>query len=1000
MYFKGINFPLDNIQYICPNKVTESLRKRIILHYFLPQIIFILLFQVVCSSQTILSKEAWVDSVYNSLTTEERIGQLFMIRAFSKLDQAEIEKVTNYVRQYNVGGICFFQGSPTRQTELTNFYQSISKTPLMIGIDGEWGVSMRFPESAINFPKQLTLGAVTDNSLIADMGKEIAEQCKKMGIHVNFAPVVDVNNNPVNPVINYRSFGEDIYNVTNKSLAYMKAMQDNGVMACAKHFPGHGDTDVDSHYDLPIIKHGIDRLHNIELFPFKALINEGVGSIMVAHLHLPILDNRENRSTTLSYRTVTDLLKNELNFKGIIFTDAMEMKGVAKHFPQGVADAEALLAGNDMILLPEDLPSGVNSIKSYIEQGKIAPSQIEYSVKKILSSKFDYKVYERSHLNATTVSTFINRPEAIAIKSKLIESAITLVNDDFNQLPFTIKSENTWMGISIGSSPKNTFLSRLKSYADFCTYNITKDIPLKDKEDIIAQACDYDYVVVGLHDMSRLGSQNFGITNETLSFIEELNNTTNVILCIFGSPYSLKNFDKIPSVLVAYEDDDVVQDITAQSLFGANGFIGKLPVTASKKFKYNHGIIKRSTGILGYAIAERVNMSTKALEEIDNIAYELIKAKAAPGCQVLVAKDNKIIYHKSFGSHTYENLNYVKVDDVYDLASITKIIGGTLGLMKLYDQHRISTESTLGTYLTAARNTNKEKIMIGDMLIHQSGLQAWIPFYEATIIKKGKDLSLAKDLYKNLWQSDYTTPVAQKLFLKDSYKDSIWSKIYASDLLAKKEYKYSDLGFFFAKDLIENISGRSMNNFLYSAFYSSLGLRKTTFNPIQRISLNEIVPSEIDNYWRNQTVHGTVHDMGAAMLGGVSGHAGLFSNSYEVAVIMQMLLNGGSYGGYKFLNKETIKFFTTRYNGNSRRGLGFDMKELDVTRSQNLADEAPSSTFGHSGFTGTCTYADPENNIVYVFLSNRTYPTMDNNLLIKNNYRTRIQSVIYKAMIK
>lgn len=983
-----------------PFKVTERLKNINFLHKTLPQITFFLLLNVIGFSQTNLSQEAWVDSVYQSLSTDEKIGQLFMIRAFSKNDQVEIEKVTRYVREHKVGGICFFQGSPTRQTELTNFYQSISKTPLLIGIDGEWGVAMRFPESAINFPKQLTLGAITDNGLIEEMGKEIALQCKKMGIHVNFAPVVDVNNNPINPVINYRSFGEDIYNVTNKALFYMKALQDNGVMACAKHFPGHGDTDVDSHHDLPIINHDLNRLHAIELFPFKALINEGIGSIMVAHLHLPVLDNRANRSATLSYKTVSELLKTELNFQGIVFTDAMEMKGVAKHFSKGVADAESLLAGNDMILLPEDLPSGISSIKNYITQGLIAPSQIEVSVKKILAAKYKYRAFDRKFLNASVVSAFVNRPEALAIKSKLIEAGITLVNDEFDQLPLRIKADNTWMGISIGSSPKNVFLSRLESYADFCSYNITKDIPAVDRDQILNQACDYDYVVVGLHDMTRLGSQNFGITNESLSFIEELNKTTNVILYIFGSPYALKNFEKLPTVIVAYEDEDVVHDIAAQSLFGANDFVGKLPVTATKKFHYNHGIIKRSNGALGYAVAERVDVSSKILGEIDDIAYELIRAKAAPGCQILIAKDNKIIYQKSFGYHTYENQNYVKLSDVYDLASVTKIIGGTLGLMKLYDQHRLSIESTLGGYLLNAKNTNKEKIKLGDMLAHQSGLQAWIPFYESTIVKKNNGFTLAEDLYKNHWQLDFTTPVAQKLFIRDNYKDTIWNKIYHSDLLPKKDYKYSDLGFFFAKELIENISGRPMNTFLNNAFYHPLGLRKTTFNPIEKISLNDVVPSEIDNYWRNQIVHGTVHDMGAAMLGGVSGHAGLFSNSYEVAIIMQMLINGGRYGGYKFLNKETIKLFTTRYSNSTRRGLGFDMKELDISRSQNLAEEAPASTFGHTGFTGTCAYADPENNIVYVFLSNRTYPTMDNNLLVKNNYRTRIQSVIYKALLK
>lgn len=942
----------------------------------------------------------WVEQEISQMSLDEKIGQLIMVRASTTGKKGERADILNQIRKYHIGGICFFQGDPRRQVKHINEFQKATKTPLLIAIDGEWGLGMRYPEHTVSFPRQLTLGAIQDNSLIYEMGLEVARQMRRTGIHINFAPVVDVNNNPRNPVINDRSFGEDKYNVAAKSYAYMKGMQDGGLLACAKHFPGHGDTDVDSHYGLPIITHSAERLRAIEMMPFESLIDEGIASIMVAHLHLPALDNREHRPATLSKPIVTDILRDEMGYEGLIITDAMEMKGVADYYPNGISDAEALVAGNDIILLPNDISKTVKTIKQYVSTGQLSEERIDASVRRVLLAKQRLGLHlEPVNYADDNLLEQLTGPSTKALKAKLLEAAITVVRDETSQLPIQVKGVDRYAVLSLGSRSPSSFADRCKSYVPGATLLHTNgEVSDQEKETLIRQLALHDHVVVSVHGMSRYNSKNYGLSASQIDFLHTLQAETDFTLVLFGSPYALKYFDDIKTVVVAYEYDDLAQDITAQALFGASAIRGKLPVSASGAAAAGHGAFVPPNGAFGYSVPERVGLNSTKLEKIDSLMHYMQTRKAAPGGQVLVAKDGKIVWHKAYGYHTYAKKKKVALDHIYDVASITKVAATTISLMKLYDEGKISLTAPLRRYLPETDTCDKRNIIIEAMLAHHARLPGWIPFYKATV-EENSPIRLKPGYYSSTLQAGYTVPVAENLFMRTDYQDSIWSRIYGCDLRDKKGYRYSDLGFYLADNLIRRIDGRTVADFANQEIYATLGLTSTGYNPLLWYDRDKIVPTEKDKYFRKQTLQGHVHDMGAAMLGGVSGHAGLFTNAKELAILMQMVLNGGIYGGHQLMSLATVQRFTQRYRASTRRGIGWDMKELDSMRSENMCAEAGIYTFGHLGFTGTAVFVDPEVNLIYVFLSNRTYPDMKNYKLGKLNIRPKVQSLIYDAMV-
>ncbi|HHS95519.1 MAG TPA: beta-N-acetylhexosaminidase, partial [Phaeodactylibacter sp.] len=922
---------------------------------------------VLSATTSILQKEIdWVNQTFESLSPDERLGQLFMIRAHSDKGPEHIAKVKKLISDYHVGGLCFFQGTPEKQARLTNTYQALSKkVPLMIAMDAEWGLGMRLKKNTISFPKQLTLGAIQDNRLIYDMGREVARQCRRLGVHINFAPVADVNNNPENPVINTRSFGEDRYNVTVKSYMYMKGMQDGGLMACAKHFPGHGDTDTDSHYDLPVIAHPMSRLDSIELFPFKVLAEHGIQSMMVAHLQVPAIDHRKNLPTTLSDKAVNGLLKNKLHFKGLIFTDGLGMKGVTKHHKKGEVEAKALLAGNDVLLLPQDVPAAFAAIKRYLKEGKLSQKQVDDSVKKILRAKYQLGLTQPQRIELEGLNEELNTAKAISLKKTLIENALTLVRDDEYLVPFqNVKNKNV-VSLALGANKKTAFQKMLSKFGVVKAFQTPKDISKSKINSFVKQYGNADnIIVISLHDMSSYANKKFGISKSQKELIAALQKKTKVVLVVFGSPYALKYFDDTRTLLVAYEEDGLNQEAAAQALFGVFAIQGHLPVEASPKSEYNAGLNRPAIFRLGYDTPERVGLDGDVLEKgIDSLVQIAIEIEATPGAVVLVAKDGKIVFNKAYGYHTYRKKKRMTTSDIFDVASITKIAATTLAVMKLHEEGQISIYEPISKYLPELKGTNKASMTIKDIMTHRAGLIPWIPFYEQTLSNKGRKHKPSPKYYRKKQTGDFSVPVTEKLFLKKDFVNDIKKQIRESELRSRRDYKYSDLGFYMLADMVQCITGIRINDYVTKYFYAPLGLKHTGYLPTKKFSPSFIVPTEEDKYFRYQRIHGTVHDMGAAMLGGVSGHAGLFSTAEDLAVIMQMLLNDGYYAGRRFLQASTVKAFTMRPEHCTRRAIGFDMKELDKHKSQNMCSEASDNTFGHLGFTGIGLWADPDNDL-------------------------------------
>ncbi|MBL7828830.1 MAG: serine hydrolase [Saprospiraceae bacterium] len=965
------------------------------------------------SSSGSAEEAKWVDSIFNSLNEDERLGQLFVLRAHVDKDTAYEQEVEQLIRQYKPGGICFFNpthaGSAEKQAELTNRYQAASpRIPLLVSADLENGLGMRLRHSTISFPRAMMLGAVQDNSLLYEMGKEVAWQCRRLGVHVNYAPVADVNNNSRNPVIGERSYGEDRHNVAAKAYQYMAGLQEGGVLACAKHFPGHGDTDQDSHYELPKLKFERNRLDSLELYPFDMLAQNGVGSFMIGHLQVSAIDNREPRPSSLSRAAVTDLLRKKMGFEGLIFTDAMEMDAVKLKFPNGSADVEAFKAGNDVLLLSADLPVGWKAVVDAISSGEIDRAQIHESVKRVLRVKYRLGLTSPQRVELNNLRRDLNRPQAYALKRRIIAAAMTLVNDSKNLIGFPNLENIRFASVAVGDTNRTVFQTYCGYYAPVRHFNLPKNADSLQQQRVLDSLRHYDIVLAGVYGMrttplplrtkkEEAGVDTmYGVSPQQIRFIEQLNTQNTVSITVFGNPYTLRWLAETPLMLQAYTEDPIAQECAAQALFGAADMNGIMPVTATPYAHFGHGFRREfPKKRLGYSMPEAVGMSSDTLALMDALVQEIIQTGAAPGCQILVAKDNKIVWHKAYGYQTYEQTVPVTTETVFDLASVTKVAATTVSMMKLTETGKISLDLPMSEFIPELKNSNKKDLKVREIMAHHAGLQPWIPFYQQTV---AKDATPMPEVYKPTEEKGFTVPVANNLFMKNNWVDSVWVKIFSSPLREDKTYKYSDLGLYLGARAVANLSEKPVDVFAAEQYYTPLGMSTTGYNPWKKGLTLRCAPTEEDGYFRRQKIQGYVHDMGAAMLGGVSGHAGLFSNANDLAKLFQMLLNGGNYGWRTYLNPETVRLFTTRFNGSTRRGIGFDMKELDEKQSANMSKLAGKNTFGHLGFTGTCVWADPDKKLIFIFLSNRTYPSMENNKLSNGDYRPKLQSIVYRAM--
>ncbi len=936
----------------------------------------------------------WVDSVYQSLTIEERIAQLLVVRA-NQPNQPYDSRIEDYIRHYNIGGVTFFRGKPGEQLVQTNRWQQLSKTPLLISIDAEWGLAMRL-EGTVSYPLQMTLGAIENNRLIGLMGQQIAEQCKRMGIHMNFAPVVDINNNPKNPVIGMRSFGEDPELVLQKGWAYANALQQKGIIATAKHFPGHGDTYQDSHLTLPEITHKKRHLEKNELYPFQSLIELGVGGMMIAHLYMPAYEKEKGLAVSLSENVVTKLLKDEMGFAGLVVTDALDMKGVTDYHPAGLIELKALAAGNDILLLPENVPLAISTIRAAIEEGSLDMSRIEESCRKVLRWKFRVGLNQYRPAFPENLMADLNRPEYRRLVETLFEESMTLLKNENQIIPLKREDTISIASLSIGYDRITDFQKALSSYGLATTDLFLPRNPSPEQFQVIEdQLNDFDLIILSLQNTNILANRKFGISEEVIQFVNKIIPNHDVILSLFASPYALDFFDSsndFKSILVAYQDRAESERAAAGIIAGKLAARGKLPVTASGSFKLGSGLI---TTIEPQQEETHLIINEKVIEQIDSLILDGINRKAYPGCQVIASQNGKVFYHKTFGRHTYEGDRIVNADDVYDLASLTKVLASTLAIMKLYDDGLLQLGDRLGKYFPFLQGTDKANISLIDILTHQSGFDGWIPFFMETLTENGPDTTI----YAKEMSATHPYRVADSMYIHRDYKYVIYSAIAESEL-KKKEYRYSDMGFYFIPQLVEMITNQPFEVYLAENFYQPLGLGRMLFQPLNQLDRDEIVPTEYDRIFRHQLLHGDVHDQGAAMLGGISGHAGLFSNAAEVAVIMQMLLNEGTMYGHQYFKPETVRYFTAAHftERENRRGIGFDKPPLNKPRFRTPAEASSPQSFGHTGFTGTFAWADPANQLIVVFISNRVYPESDNNAISRLNIRTNIHELFYQAV--
>ncbi len=940
-----------------------------------------------------LAQHHWVEEQYNEMSLEDKFGQLFMVSLASNGSKSAVTRIKKLIREQKIGGVIFSKGGPIQQAKLTNTFQNISNTPLLIGMDAEWGLAMRL-DSTYAFPWNMTLGAIKDNSIVEKVGYRIGLHAKRLGVHINFAPDVDINTNPKNPIIGNRSFGENRENVTEKGVSFIKGMHKAGVLSSAKHFPGHGDTATDSHLALPTINFERKRLDSIELYPYKKMIQEGVSSIMVAHLYVPHLELKEDLPSSLSEQIVTGVLKEEMKFNGLVFTDALNMKGASDYGKEGEVETMALLAGNDILLMPTSVELAKKRLLKLYNKGKISEERLAHSVKKILLAKYKVGLHKKNNVKIQNLHADLNSLDDDLVYEEAIENAITVIKNKFNLIGIKRLENKKIAYIKFGNDDNEAFVKELRKYADVALINAN------DISTIKKQLSAFNLVIIGHHTNNDSPWKPYKFSKTERFWLQEIASvrTSNTILCTFSKPYSLSDitdFNSIDAVVVGYQNSKMAQQKMAQLIFGAIPAKGELPVSITDEFPAGTKVTLSSLKRLGYSFPERTGMSSIKLKEIDRLIQNGLDSLMFPGAQVVVARKGKIIYNKGFGKPTYNSKEKITPNHIYDLASVTKILATLPVIMKMEEENKIALNNTFQELIPEYSDTEIKNVTVLKALSHYGRLPAWIAFYAATLNKNKKP---SKEFYRNTLEDGFSTKVIDGLYLADAYKDSIYNRIGRQDLKSNR-YRYSDVAYYVMKKYAEDTYKNKLDKLALDFIYKPIGATKTRYNPLDEYDKSIIVPSEEDTYYRYQTVQGYVHDMGAAMQGGVGGHAGLFSNANDVAKIMQMYLQGGSYGGTRFFDSRTIKKFNTCYfcHKNVRRGVGFDKPQLE--ESGPTCGCVSRKSFGHSGFTGTYTWADPEEEIVYVFLSNRTYPTASNRLLVKSGLRTRIQQAIYDSIL-
>ena len=964
------------------------------------------------------AESRWVDSVYNSLTLEQRVAQLICMRA-NNPDKPFDANVAKYIKKYNIGGVCFFRADAEAQVKQTNEWQAMAQTPLMVSIDAEWGLGMRVNKT-LSYPYQMTLGAIGDDNLLYEMGQQVAEQCQRMGIHVNFAPVADVNSNAANPIIGMRSFGENPQKVGEKATAYALGMQSKGLTTTMKHFPGHGNTSTDSHLTLPTVTRTMEEVRDIELAPFRYMIEHGVNGAMVGHLYFPAIEKVKNTSSSLSYGVVTDLLKDEMGFEGLIFTDGLDMKGVSEKVRNDSVPYVAFMAGNDVLILPHDVPFAIRTIKAAAERDSEVEARVEESCKKILRYKYRAGLNNYKSVSTANLMSDLKKDAYIDLRQQLYDEAITLLRNDGNVIP--LANNKKIAVVTIGNTKNDVNNGLIEHGYSTKSFVVKKDEIATKSAAWLKELEAYDIVVVSIEKTTMFANKNYGINDETVKFFNRLVAQNDVILNLFACPYALDMFrinNSVKGVVVGYQDEVPAVNAVVKLLSGELEPHGTLPVSVNK-FNCGDGIVKGSPAKKVHILPSKEvpakempeteevvksepveqnpsgELGEKYVHRLDSVAKAGIRNGAYPGCQIVVMKDGKMVYDKCFGHFTYGGGHKVQPNDLYDIASCTKIFASTLAIMKLYDDGLIDLNKTLADFFPYLKGKAHGKLKLIDIMTHQAGLKAWVPFYKVTVDEDGP----MDEFYSDEMDESHSLRVAENLYLVSDYPDRIFDSV-SKTPIGKKKYLYSDMGFYYMPKIVKLITNQSIEDYLNEKFYMPMNLSHICYQPLNHFTRDQIAPTENDTIFRRQLIWGDVHDQAAAMMGGVAGHAGLFANAHDLAALMQMFLDEGTYQGVQYLKPETVRYFTKAPFASSaiknRRGIGFDKLPVDKKGSSTASKSGSMKGYGHTGFTGTFVWADPENKTLIIFLSNRVYPNTDPNKLARQGIRTALHDILYEA---
>lgn len=954
--------------------------------------------------------ERWVDSVYNSMTERERVAQLIFPKVVPALSQSSKANIKRLVGDNQVGGLLYTSGSLKQYIEITNYAQSLAKVPVLMTFDGEWGLAMRIGDTP-KFPCNMALGAINDTSLMRRYGREMAREMKLTGLHVNFAPDIDVNSNPRNPVIGYRSFGEDPNRVAKLGTAYALGLEDCGIQAVGKHFPGHGDTNTDSHKERTIVNHSLDQLINIDLLPFKDYINAGLSGVMTGHIVVPVLDNSE-RPASLSYKMTTELLRKQLGFEGLIYTDAIEMKGAKyKNVNRSV---EALKAGADVLESMHNPIETIDAIMAEVKAGRISKALIEDRCKRVLRYKYAMGLNKHPQpIKLDGLSDQINSAEAQAVKNALAQACITVLRNDGNLLPLGRLATNRIAVVNIGEGKNNEFADVCRRYTDVDVYYTNGEA---FSEASLAKIRNHDVVVAAVYNDKA----------ESMRVYGQLADMPSLVSVFIMNPYKMDKFhsaiSKTKALVLAYDNLPETRAAAAMALFGGIEVTGKLPVNLGHTGKLGDGIHLPKTR-LGYTSPIAEGFNPALADSLDLICNRAVEMGATPGCQVLVARHGNVVYEKAFGKLT-ANGDSTSRYTLYDLASVSKATGTLPGVMKAYDLGLFDLDTPAAEYVPGLKAAGKT-FTPRQMLFHETGMPASINVYKLmmdTTTYTGELFTGKEDPNHSIWlmpnawgnntakiRRDITSPVrtdefpieaAKGLYVGQATIDTVMSTIYNQKLRKNTDYNYSCLNFCLLMDMEQRLTGQNHDVWVHDSIYAPLGAKLIGYQPTRHHGSGNVAPTENDTFMRRQTLKGYVHDETAAMQGGVSGNAGLFSNAGDLAKLCQMWLQGGKYGDAQVLSPETVKLFTTTKSPTCRRGLGFDKPDVERPEYSPTCDEAGPSVYGHLGFTGTVFWVDPDEDMIFIFLTNRVNPTRDSKLFNSLNMRPELFRQVYKAIEK